>query len=114
LRKNTQRRSLNPFYGYPAELIAEWCCVSVQSAEHYKAGRRKPSNRVLKLFRLQRDGKVLGDAWDDYRVIDERLFGPDGKSIRPTDIALWELVWQIAAEADRERYHALLDSLQRA
>jgi len=114
LRKNTQRRSLNPFYGYPAELIAEWCCVSVQSAEHYKAGRRKPSNRVLKLFRLHRDGKVLGDAWEDYRVIDERLFGLDGKSIRPTDIALWELVWQIAAEADRERYHALLDSLRRA
>ena len=88
--------------------------MSAQSAEHYKAGRRKPSNRVLKLFRLQRDGKVLGDAWEDYRVIDERLFGLDGKSIRPTDIALWELVWQIAAEADRERYRALLDSLRSA
>ncbi|MCH9003886.1 MAG: HNH endonuclease [Proteobacteria bacterium] len=23
MRKNTQRRSLNPFYGYPAELIKE-------------------------------------------------------------------------------------------
>ena len=88
--------------------------MSVQTAEHYKAGRRKPSNRVLKLFRLQRDGKVLGDAWDGYRVKDERLWGPDGKSIRPTDIALWELVWQIAAEADRERYHDLLDSLRSA
>ena len=49
-----------PFYGVPAEKIAEWCCVSVQTAEHYKAGRRKPSVRVQKLFWLHRDGKVLG------------------------------------------------------
>jgi hypothetical protein len=35
---------LNMFYGYPTELIAEWCCVAVSTAFAYKSGRLKPSN----------------------------------------------------------------------
>lgn len=108
-RKRRPTSPLNPFYGYPAELIAEWCGVSVGTAEHYKAGRRKPSTPVLRLFRLYRDRKVLGDEWSEYRVIDGRIFGPDGKSIRPVDIALSSLLWQALSERDPNGYYALLE-----
>jgi hypothetical protein len=43
---------LSPFYGYPPEQIAQWCCVSVQTARAYKNGSKRPSKSVLKLFRL--------------------------------------------------------------
>jgi len=29
--------NINMFYGYPAELIAEWCCVAVSTAFAYKS-----------------------------------------------------------------------------
>jgi hypothetical protein len=31
------------FYGYPAQLIAEWCCVALATAFAYKSGRLKSS-----------------------------------------------------------------------
>ncbi len=107
-RKRIPTSPLSLFYGYPAELIAEWCGVSVGTAEHYKAGRRKPPTPVLRLIRLYRDGKVLGREWEDYRIVDERLFGPDGKHIRPNDIVLWQLGWQLLADKYPDKYHALL------
>ena len=113
-RKRIPTSPLSPFYGYPAAVIAEWCGVSVGTAEHYKAGRRKPPTPVLRLFRLYRDGQVLGNDWEGYKVKDERLFGPDGRHVRPTDIALMGLVWQALAEKDPESYYALLEKAQRA
>lgn len=63
----------SPFYGYPTEIIAEVCAISVGSAEHFKAGRRKPPTPVLRLFRLYRDGKILGPEWSGYRVVKDQL-----------------------------------------
>ena len=104
----------SPFYGFPAKVIAEWCGVSIGTAAHYKSGRRKPPTPALRLFRLKRDEKVLGDAWDGYRVINDKLFGPDGRHVRPSDIALMGLVWQALAEKDPESYYALLEQARRA
>ena len=108
-RKRRPTSPLSPFYGYPAVLIAEWCGVSIGTAEHYKTGRRKPPTPVLRLFRLYRDGKVLGDEWSGYKVTHEKLFGPDDRFVRPSDIALLGLVWQALAEKDPDSYYALLD-----
>ena len=108
-RKRIPTSPASPFYGYPAEVIAEWCGVSVGTAEHYKAGRRKPPTPVLRLFRLYRDGKVLGREWDEYKIVNGNLFGPDGKRTRPVDIALMGLVWQALAENDPESYHEILE-----
>ena len=113
-RKRIPTSPASPFYGYPAELIAEWCGVSVGTAQHYKAGRRKPPTPVLRLFRLYRDGKVLGKGWEEYRVKDQKLLGPDGRDVRPSDIVLMGLVWQALAEKDPESYYALLESQRRA
>jgi hypothetical protein len=110
-RKRIPTSPASPFYGYPAEVIAEWCGVSIGTAEHYKAGRRKPPTPVLRLFRLYRDKKVFGPDWDDYYVVGRKLFGNGGKYICPEDIQTWELMWQIVADKDQDAYHALLASL---
>lgn len=36
------------FYGYPAELVARWCGVSLSTTRAWKAGRRKPSRQALR------------------------------------------------------------------
>ena len=108
-RKRIPTSPASPFYGYPPELIAEWCGVSIGTAEHYKAGRRKPPTPVLRLFRLYRDKKILGQEWHEYRVIDDKMFGPDGRPIKRSDLVLIGLVWQALAEAAPEKYYSLLE-----
>ena len=58
-------RPLSIFYGYPDQLIARWCGVSVATARLYKSGARKPSRQALRLFALYRDGRVLDDHGRD-------------------------------------------------
>ena len=57
------------FYGYPDELIADWCAVSRHTAYLYKIGARKPSRQALRLFVLNRDGRVLDDTWKGWPYI---------------------------------------------
>ena len=113
-RKRIPTSPASPFYGYPAEKIAEWCGVSVGTAEHYKAGRRRPPTRALRKFRQHRDGKVLGPEWEGYKIVGDKMFGPDGRFVRPSDIALMGLVWQALAEKDPESYYAILEKARRA
>lgn len=113
-RKRRTTSPANPFYGYSAKLIAEVCGVSVGTAEHYKAGRRKPPTPVLRLFRLFRDKKTLGPEWDGYTVREDKIYGPDGRFVRPSDIVLMGLVWQALAEKDPESYYAILEQSRRA
>lgn len=78
------------------------------SAEHFKAGRRKPPTPVLRLFRLYRDGKILGPEWQGYRVVKNQLWGPDGRPVSPSHLAHWSLAWQLLAESNNEVYHEVL------
>lgn len=107
-RKRIPTSPASPFYGYPAEVIAEWCGVSIGTAKHYKSGRRKPPTPVLRLFRLYRDGKVLGSDWENYRAIRDKLIDQSGQSFTPSNLALYGLVWQALASKDPESYYALL------
>ena len=107
-RRPTPSSPLNPFYGYPEELIAEWCCVSVQTARLYKTGRRRPSKRVLKLFRLYRERRVLTDEWGGHKVIGDRLYAPNGVHFEPSHLVLWGLVRQALREKDPDAYEELL------
>ena len=106
--KRKRSSKLSSFYGYPAKLIANWCGVSVGTAEHYKGGRRKPPTPVLRLFRLFRDEKVLGRDWEGYRVIGDKIFSPDGRFVKPSHIELQGLLWQALADASPAKYHELL------
>lgn len=83
--------------------------MSVRTAEHYKAGRRRPSKRVLKLFRLHRDKKILGAEWHGHSVAKDRIYGPNGDFIRPSDIVMWALIWHVLSEKDPRMYRELLE-----
>ena len=113
-RKRIPTSPASPFYGYPAEVIAEWCGVSIGTAEHYKAGRRKPPTPVLRLFRLYRDGKVLGRTWDQYKIVAEKLFCPDGRFVTEAHISHLTIVCEMLAEKDPEVYDAILRKVESA
>ena len=112
-RKRIPTSPASPFYGYPAELIAEWCGVSVGTAEHYKAGRRKPPTPVLRLFGLYRDGKVLGQEWNGYKIHEEKLFEPNGRFVTGSHIAHIALISHALAELDKDAYQQLIEGLDK-
>lgn len=66
------------FYGYPPELIAQWCHVSASTAYLYKLGQRKPSRQAVRLFVLHRDRRILTDEWKGWLVKPEVLVDPEG------------------------------------
>lgn len=108
-RKRIPSSPLSPFYGIPAHVIAEWCGVSIGTAEHYKAGRRKPPTPVLRLFRLYRDGEALGQEWDGYKIHIGKLFGPDGHFVTDAHIAHLSQVCQLLAEKDPKAYEEIVN-----
>jgi hypothetical protein len=92
---------LSPFYGYPPKLIAAWCGVSVQTARAYKNGSKRPSRTVLKLFRLHREFKVLGEGWEGWAIKPQGIIDPDGNLTTPSQLAAYWIIMQYAAELAR-------------
>jgi hypothetical protein len=83
--------------------------VSRGTAKHYKAGRRTPPTPTLRLWVHFRDQKILSNEhWEGFRVVDDKIIGPDCRPMRPSDFVLWGLVWQALAEADSKKYYELL------
>jgi hypothetical protein len=85
------------FFGYPAHQIAEWCGVTVATAELYKSGRRKASRAVLRLFTLHRDGRVLGAAWKGWKATHNTIIDPHGNVTSATQLMAYFYVMQFAA-----------------
>jgi len=66
------------FYGYPVELIAQWCQVSKGTAYLYKIGQRKPSAQAVRLFVLHRDRRVLTEEWKGWLIKPACIVDPEG------------------------------------
>lgn len=104
------------FYGYPVELIRDWCQVSRQTAYLYKAGIRKPSRQALRLFVLHRDGRVLDDSWNGWKVHKGKLISPEGQETSHGQLNAYWLIIQLAHDLSakdptpRKEYHKLLRS----
>jgi hypothetical protein len=95
---------LSPFYGYPPKLIASWCDVTVQTARAYKNGSKRASRSVMRLFRLHRDLKVLGESWDGWAIRADGIVDPDGNvTTRPQLLAYWVIMQYASALARDER-----------
>ena len=90
------------FYGYPVELIQQWCGVSRQTAYLYKIGARTPSRQALRLFVLHRDRRVLADSWDGWLVNKDRLVDPDGNETTQGQLRAYWMVVQLARELARD------------
>jgi hypothetical protein len=111
------RKSQTPliFYGYPVELIQEWCAVSKQTAYLYKIGARKPSRQALRLFTLHREGRILGKEWEGWRIKGGRLFDPEGVPADARQLRAFSLMMQFANELarrdpeTRKRYFDILN-----
>jgi len=89
------------FYSYPAQLVAEWCCVSMQTAYHWKSGIRKPSAQALKLFQLHARGRILTAEWDGWGVVKGKLCDPEGNETTQGQLRAYAFVYQLAQEYGR-------------
>ena len=92
------------FYGVPAETVAQWCGVSVETAQRWKSGKAVPSRPALRLFELHRSRKVLASSgWDGWTVDGDALVGPDGKQFTHGQLRAYELLYQLCYELGRDR-----------
>jgi hypothetical protein len=95
------------FYGYGAEEIADWCGVTVSTARLYKAGKRKPSRSVMKLFLLHRDRRVLGGrGWDGWIVKSDSIVDPEGNETSRSLLHNYFWIVQFARSLAHERGHS--------
>jgi hypothetical protein len=89
------------FYGYPAELVAQWCGVTVRTAERWKRGERRPSTSAVELFELYRARRVLGSEWNGWLVKDALLVDPEGNETSQAQLRAYYLVYQLVGELRR-------------
>ena len=108
-------RRLSIFYGFPEQLIAQWCGVSLHTARLYKAGTRKPSRQALRLFTLHRDGRVLDQQhWRGFSVRNGKLVDPVGREFDAGQLNAHWLIVQLAQDLarrdqrDLEEYRRIL------
>lgn len=101
------------FYGYPAELVAEWCGVSVRTAQRWKDGRSRPPRLALRLFTLHAERRVLGKEWDGWLINRETLVDPEGNSTTQGQLRAYAHVYALCRELSRKDQSAgeLLDRL---
>lgn len=114
---DSQRIIGGVFYGYPAELVAEICGVSVETAVRWKSGKATPSRPTLRLFDLHRRRKVLASpCWEGWLVNGDALVDPDGNATTQANLRAYFFVYQLAAELVRDRPEAAerLQEIQRA
>jgi hypothetical protein len=90
-------RPLSIFYGYPPELIARWCGVSVATARRWKRAGGA-SRSALRLFTLHRDQRVLDDHWTGWKLHEGVLADPEGNSVSQGQLRAYGLVMQLAAD----------------
>ena len=92
---------INEFYGFPARLIAEWCCVAVSTAQAYKTGRLKPGKSAEKLFRLHRDRLVLTAEWRGWLIKPDAIVDPDGNETNRCALRNYQLMLDYFRELAR-------------
>ena len=107
------RTVLTIFYGYPAELVAHWCGVSVATARLYKRGKRKPSRTVTRLFLLHRERQVLGPEWRGWIVKADGIVDPDGNEIPRNLLHNFFLVMQLARRMAYDREDGYAEEFER-
>lgn len=86
------------FYGYPAEVVAEWCGVSVRTAKSWKEGRTRPPRPALRLFTLHAERRVLGKEWTGWLINQATLVDPEGNSTTQGQLRAYAHVYALCRE----------------
>lgn len=94
------------FYGFPAELVAEWCGVSVRTAKSWKEGRTQPPRPALRLFTLHAERKVLGKEWEGWLINKNTLVDPEGQSTAQGQLRAYAMVYALCHELARRDQQA--------
>jgi len=94
------------FYGYPDWVIADWCCVTLQTARHWKSGIRAPGPAATKLFMLHRDGRILTSDWEGYGIHRGKLCDPEGHELTQVQLRAYPFVYALAVEYGRTNSRA--------
>lgn len=89
------------FYGYPDWVIADWCCVTLQTARHWKSGIRAPGPAATKLFMLHRDGRILTSEWEGWGIHKGKLCDPEGHETTQGQLRAYPFIFQLAHEYGR-------------
>jgi hypothetical protein len=108
--------TLTMFYGYPAEVVAEWCAVKLSTACAYKSGRLKPGASVVKLFKLHAERRVLTAQWAGWLVKPDAIVDPEGNETTRNLLRMYRMMLQYAHDLARrtgdereiERYYEIL------
>jgi hypothetical protein len=104
----SQRIVSGTFYGYPAELVAEICGVSLKTAARWKSGEVTLSRPALRLFDLHRRRKVLASpSWEGWLVNGDALVDPEGNATTQAQLRAYYLVCQLATELAHDSPEAL-------
>ena len=109
--KSSKQRVLNMFYGYPAELIAQWCCISVQTADRYKRNILKPSKQSVALFRFHADKRIIPGDWVGWKFHDGKLFNPEDVPLTKAQLEAYQLVYQLASSRAPDEVAEVLTKL---
>lgn len=82
------------FDGYPASLIQEVCGVSKVTANLWKRGKRVPSKRAVRLFRLHVQGRVMPRSWDGWFFNEKNgeIVSPEGWCFDPGRLRALEIL----------------------
>lgn len=67
----------------------------------WKRGEQDPTPQALQLFRLHRDGRVLGQEWDGWRIVDGQLVDPEGNSTSQGQLRAYYLNYLLLHELMR-------------
>lgn len=96
-----KRSPFGPFYGVPAEVIAELCGIPLRVAVAYKDGTSLPPSPVLRLVQLYVERRILGPEFAGWSVCGAELVDPEGHRTTQAQLRGYSFVWQFARELAR-------------
>lgn len=105
-RAEIARVTSSVFYGYPPELIAEWCLVELDTARRWKRFEATPSRQAMRLFELHRDRKILGAEWRGWIVKGDLLCDPENHETTQGQLRAYFHVYQLMHQLMRENPEA--------
>jgi hypothetical protein len=93
--KERRRVVSSIFYGFSALQLSMWCLVDEATAMRWKRGEEDPSPQALQLFKLHRDGRVLGPEWRGWRVVAAQLIDPENQSTTQGQLRAYFVNYQL-------------------
>lgn len=90
-------------YGLSAQLLADLAQVHTETAKRWKrTGRIPHAYWVLAQLRLLGDLGTLSSTWSEFRLIEDRIWTPEGAWVPPGDIRAIPYTRELVRELKRQ------------